>query len=179
MAEFSRNDLIKHVNAIRGAMNIKGPASKKFAMTIYKNSKIIDLVMAQIQKRGTPEKDQVIDAYEAARDEVAKSFAKLDAAGLPILNPQTRQYQVDPEKAKEHEEGQKALLLEHKDAVDKIQKFNEDFDAYMKDKVEVPYSKIMEGDIPNDNISANDILNLDFMIAIPPENPSKNLSVKN
>lgn len=169
MAEFSRNDLIKHVNALRGSLNIKGPGSKKFAITVYKNSKIVDTVMAQIQKAGTPEKDPIIDVYEAARDEVAKTFSKIDKDGNPVRNMQTMQYTIDPERMKEHDEAQKALLLQHTEAVDKIKEFNEKFDAYMKDKIEMPYYKIMENDIPNDNISGNDLMNLDFMILMPPD----------
>lgn len=166
MPEFNRDQLIGHMNALRKYVNIKGKNSKRFATAIFKNAKLLDPVMEAIQEKGKPEKSEGVIAYEKERDAKLTKFARKDPGGNPLKDP-NGVFAIDPKHFEESKKIQTALEKKHKIACDEIRKHNERFEKYMAEKIEVSYQRVLESELPNDDISGQMLLDLDFMLVIP------------
>ena len=149
-------------------MNVKGPGSTNLAKAVHKNSKIVDKIMAEVQKEGTPPEEECVTKYEKERDDVVLEYAQKDKEDN-VVKDQRGQPIVTPKDASVHAEKQKDVLKRHPEAEASIKAFNDQFNAYMAEEIEIPYKRIMESELPPNNISAQDISDLEFMLVIPRE----------
>ena len=129
----------------------------KFAAFVSKNTHKLDSVLKHIQRAiiDLRPSGKDIEEYGKAEEELFKSFATKDDAGNPIFDQ--RGYNIPDEKKDEFNAAFEALKTseEHKDAYDKLVKYQKDREMYLEGELEVQMHKIYDHFLPSDITGAD------------------------
>jgi len=158
--KFTRENLIKAWQALTVLSTEK--TSPKGAYAIAKNKRLAEAEVKSIEDAQKNQKEpEGLVEYEQARIELCRELCNKDEeTGAPVLNG--TQF-VMTDNAEEFAERLKELQEEYKGPLAEQEKIIKDFEAFMKEEVEMSFHEIKVDQLP-DSVSAMQLEALDEMI---------------